>query len=306
MTQLTNLCLKGNYLQSADDLRSILDVPSISVVDVQSNRIDDLAVLDIFEKMPNLKVLYLQGNPVVKQIKQYRKTVISRCAQLKYLDDRPIFDDERRRVTAWSAAMSESGGDVKKAIEAERAEMTKIREEKKLREDENFRQFEEMMIRARDEKESVSENTKNPFSGESIIPSEDCRVVRQAREERWRSTVGESVPPPPPESLAPPHDQNKQIFYESDSVNPSQDSEAPIKVSSERLNILQQCANIGSTNMCALKSNFVGEHFLAEPAIRPPDSSNVALPPPPVTVMENGMASPLNKAKDPHLTSAKI
>ena len=60
LTQLTNLCLKNNYLQSVDDLISILDVPSISVLDVQNNRIDDVTALDVFEKMPNLKVLYLQ------------------------------------------------------------------------------------------------------------------------------------------------------------------------------------------------------------------------------------------------------
>jgi hypothetical protein len=34
----------------------------------------------------------------VKQIKHYRKTVIARCKDLRYLDDRPVFEEERRRV----------------------------------------------------------------------------------------------------------------------------------------------------------------------------------------------------------------
>ena len=38
--------------------------------------------------MPDLRVLYLQGNPVVKNIRHYRKTLVSKCAALKYLDDR--------------------------------------------------------------------------------------------------------------------------------------------------------------------------------------------------------------------------
>lgn len=38
--------------------------------------------------MNDLRVLYLQGNPVVKLIRHYRKTLVSRCANLKYLDDR--------------------------------------------------------------------------------------------------------------------------------------------------------------------------------------------------------------------------
>lgn len=39
----------------------------------------------MFERMPNLKVLYLQGNPVVKRIRNYRKTLISRLKQLRFM-----------------------------------------------------------------------------------------------------------------------------------------------------------------------------------------------------------------------------
>lgn len=71
------------------------------MLDIQSNRINDVDIVDILAQLPNLKVLYLQGNEVVKHIKQYRKTLVYRCRKLKYLDDRPVFDDERRRVEAW-------------------------------------------------------------------------------------------------------------------------------------------------------------------------------------------------------------
>lgn len=33
---------------------------------------------EVFEKMPNLKVLYVLNNTLTKNIKNYRKTVISR------------------------------------------------------------------------------------------------------------------------------------------------------------------------------------------------------------------------------------
>mgnify|MGYP000033816671 CR=1 FL=1 len=72
-----------------------------SVVDLQNNKIEDVSVLDILESMPNLKVVYLKGNPVVEKIKNYRKTIISRCKKLTYLDDRPVFDDERALSEAW-------------------------------------------------------------------------------------------------------------------------------------------------------------------------------------------------------------
>lgn len=60
-------------------------------------------MLDLLVQLPKLAVLYLQGNPCVKEIKHYRKTVIARIPSLRFLDDRPVFDEERLRVEAWYA-----------------------------------------------------------------------------------------------------------------------------------------------------------------------------------------------------------
>lgn len=46
------------------------------------------------------------GNPVVKKIENYRRTVTISCRQLTYLDDRPIFTKDRLAADAWVA-----GGD---------------------------------------------------------------------------------------------------------------------------------------------------------------------------------------------------
>jgi hypothetical protein len=45
--------------------------------------------------MKNLKVLYLKGNPVCRNISFYRKTLIKEIETLTYLDDRPIDPGER-------------------------------------------------------------------------------------------------------------------------------------------------------------------------------------------------------------------
>ncbi|CAM9110499.1 unnamed protein product, partial [Choristocarpus tenellus] len=76
-------------------------------LDIQHNRIDDPEVLEVVAAIPDLRVLYLQGNPVVKKIQHYRKTLVSRCLHLKYLDDRPVFESERRRCMAWAKGLAE-------------------------------------------------------------------------------------------------------------------------------------------------------------------------------------------------------
>lgn len=88
-TRLSALNLAHNALTTAESLEHILDIPSLQTLDVQSNKIDDPAVVEIFSRMADLRVLYLMGNPVVKKIPHYRKTIIAQCQQLRYLDDRP-------------------------------------------------------------------------------------------------------------------------------------------------------------------------------------------------------------------------
>lgn len=52
--------------------------------------------------MPNLAVVYLQNNQFNKKIAHYRKHLISKMPILKYIDDKPIFEDERRYAEAWA------------------------------------------------------------------------------------------------------------------------------------------------------------------------------------------------------------
>ena len=60
-----------------------------------------LQVFDRLGGLPRLGCLYLKGNPVAATTKGYRKTLICIFPLLTYLDDRPIFDKERRCAEAW-------------------------------------------------------------------------------------------------------------------------------------------------------------------------------------------------------------
>ena len=219
MKKLTSLNLANNQISTYEGVTHLLEIPSLQTVDLQHNKIEDPNVVDIFAQLPDLRVLYLMGNPAVKHIRNYRKTIISRCKSLKYLDDRPVFDDERRRTDAW-AGVIEGGGSNEEALEAERAELRKIRQEKDEADERNFRAFEVMMregqeIRrqreaaergeagveetktsqpsmvADDEVEEVSIGEINPFSGERIVPVPESEALRTAREARWGAS---SVP----------------------------------------------------------------------------------------------------------------
>jgi dynein assembly factor 1 len=70
-------------------------------LDLSHNKIEDPHALEVLMSLPNLRVLVLMGNPAVRKIPNYRKTVIASIKTLTYLDDRPIFDSERKLVEAW-------------------------------------------------------------------------------------------------------------------------------------------------------------------------------------------------------------
>jgi dynein assembly factor 1, axonemal len=158
---------EGEKKSCVEDLKGLLECPSLSVVDLSDNFIDDPEILpEILEKMPKLAVLYLQGNPVTRSIKNYRKTLISRIPTLKYLDDRPVFDEDRRFAEAWS-----KGG-----IEEERKERELLRKEKDDAHWKNHEAFKEMIRKAKEEKKKADEERQQQKALENGAPVVDDQV----------------------------------------------------------------------------------------------------------------------------------
>ena len=168
--ELHTLQVANNRLSEASDIEHLRECTSIGVLDLQNNKLEDPACLEVLAAMPELRVLQLQGNPLTRKIKHYRKTVISRCHELTYLDDRPVFEDERRTTTAWAHAgashklekedgevtathIAEAFADgsfkVDAAHEAEKKERAAIRQEKEDKERNNREAFQSMLFNAR-------------------------------------------------------------------------------------------------------------------------------------------------------------
>eukprot|EP01066_Platyproteum_vivax_P004218 Platyproteum_vivax@DN1533_c0_g1_i1.p1 len=132
---LHSLDIAKNKLQRVDDVLELADMKSVSVLNISNNQIDDPAfVTEVLANMPSLAVLYMKGNPLIEKIENYRKWVIQHLPNLKYLDDRPVFEKDRRLAVAFWR-----GG-----VEEERRERRLIEEEKeqeRLRQHEEFRRL---------------------------------------------------------------------------------------------------------------------------------------------------------------------
>ena len=163
LTQLNTLLLQSNKIKDLSSVQGLLECPSIAVLDLSKNLIEDEGIVELLAQMPKLKVLYLKDNPVVAEIQNYRKRVISSIPTLTYLDDRPVFEEERRTCDAWA-----KGGKV-----AEAAERKLIEEEKASKEERNYRAFENMMKEAREEAGIPEEEEEKTADADADTSSAD-------------------------------------------------------------------------------------------------------------------------------------
>ena len=49
----------------------------------------------------------MQNNKVVQKLRNYRKTMIHRLPDLRFLDDRPVFEEDRRKAEAFAKQVAE-------------------------------------------------------------------------------------------------------------------------------------------------------------------------------------------------------
>ncbi|XP_010978804.2 LOW QUALITY PROTEIN: dynein axonemal assembly factor 1 [Camelus dromedarius] len=121
---LNMLQMAHNHLEAVEDIQHLKECLKLCVLDLSHNKLRDPGILSVLESMPDLRVLNLMGNPVIRNIPNYRRTVTVQLKHLTYLDDRPVFPKDRACAEAWAR-----GG---YAAEKEEREEWERRERKKI------------------------------------------------------------------------------------------------------------------------------------------------------------------------------
>ncbi|XP_013141984.1 PREDICTED: uncharacterized protein LOC106106007 isoform X2 [Papilio polytes] len=136
---LHTLSIAHNMLTTVGDLQHLATCKNLSVLDLSHNRLEDPLIVDVLADMMVLKVLVLTGNPVVRNIPAYRKTLTLRLKELLNLDNRPVFPRDRACAEAWQrGGLQEEIAERKRWIAAEHEKtmksvryLIKMRDEKK-------------------------------------------------------------------------------------------------------------------------------------------------------------------------------
>ncbi|KAM3957260.1 LOW QUALITY PROTEIN: defective transmitter release [Aphomia sociella] len=175
---LHTLSIAHNMVTSIVDLEHLRTCNNLSVLDLSYNRIEDPLIVDVLADMALLKVLVLTGNPVVRNIPAYRKTLTLRIKDLQNLDNRPVFPRDRACAEAWQR------GGVQEEI-AERKRWI-------ARDHEKTMQSVRYLIRMRDQNKAAREAKEQEEREKLGLPPKEEETSTNSKQESGSGNFSES------------------------------------------------------------------------------------------------------------------
>lgn len=160
LPKLENFYIEKNEIKTADDIKDIVGCKSLTLLDIQSNQIDEKGeeIIDMLSKAPQLRVLYFKGNDVIRSIVNYRRQMIVKLTHLTYLDDRPVREEDRVGAKAYLQGGYEAEA---KARQEYKNLKEGIDPEKKRKREENRENYEERRKKALENLKNEYERRKN-------------------------------------------------------------------------------------------------------------------------------------------------
>ena len=115
---LKTLDISHNLIVDINDCEQVIELPALTNLDIRDNQIDNhREIVPFFTRMEKITCLYLAGNPCVRLIGHYRRAMTVCMVNLYYLDEKPIFEDDRLLAEAFVKGGKEEEMKVKLDLE---------------------------------------------------------------------------------------------------------------------------------------------------------------------------------------------
>lgn len=168
---LTTLSIDHNRIKEAENLIGLTEAPTLTILNMNDNQIKDEQFAEIIRPLTLLRVLRMNGNEVTRNMKNYRRRITLEFEDLKFLDDAPVTDEDRRLALAWS-----KGG-----IQEERKERDLIKKEKEEKHTENMKKFHELVNEGKRKYEQAKKDQESQATTQnhSEHPNAEAKLEEQ-------------------------------------------------------------------------------------------------------------------------------
>eukprot|EP00746_Dinoflagellata_sp_MGD_P161385 gnl/MRDRNA2_/MRDRNA2_88503_c0_seq1.p1 gnl/MRDRNA2_/MRDRNA2_88503_c0~~gnl/MRDRNA2_/MRDRNA2_88503_c0_seq1.p1 ORF type:complete len:566 (-),score=125.92 gnl/MRDRNA2_/MRDRNA2_88503_c0_seq1:168-1694(-) len=197
LVELNQLNLANNAITSIAHIQEIKELPALRNFDLSHNSVDETeGVIEFFAELPSLVLLRLNGNPAIQNISHYRKRMVNAMPKLNYLDDRPVFEVEKRSCAAWANGGNEAMHQAKRDFHNQKKQECQVEEDRKqLLTDRRKKAIERLDREQREREEKAAKfadslsNKSSELEGMTAVQTGEEKAVDEY-EQKWEQRLG--------------------------------------------------------------------------------------------------------------------